>query len=89
MSRRTLLTLAAIAVMVVVLYTSTMTSQRAECTAVVTFRGATDSATASAATRDEAETQARNTACGTISSGMTDRIACTGTPPARLSCRTL
>ena len=46
MSRRTLLTLAAIAVMVVVLYTSTMTSQRAECTAVVTFRGATDSATA-------------------------------------------
>ena len=62
--------------MVVVLFTSTMTSQQAECTAVVTFRGATDSATASAATREEAETQARNTACGTISSGMNDRIAC-------------
>ena len=75
--------------MAVVLFTSTMTSQQAECTAVVTFRGATDSATASAATREEAETQARNTACGTISSGMNDRIACSRTPPDRVSCRTL
>ena len=73
----------------VALYTSTMSSQKVECFVVVTYQGRTDSATASAADRGEAERQARTTACGTISSGMDGRIACSNTPPARVRCRDL
>ena len=83
------LTVGAAVVLGVALYTSTMSSQKVECFAVVTYEGRTDSATASAADRSEAERQARTTACGTISSGIDGRIACSNTPPARVRCRDL
>ena len=89
MSKGGMLTVGAALALGVALYTSTMSSQKVECFAVVTYEGRTDSATASAADRGEAERQARTTACGTISSGMDGRIACSNTPPARVRCREL
>lgn len=89
MSKGSLITLGGLAVLAAVLVTNTLSSQKVECSAVVTFQGRTDSAVASAASRGEAEQQARTTACGTISSGMNDRIACTNTPPVRVQCRDL
>lgn len=77
------------ALLLVVLIVTTVSGQRVECQAVVEFRGRVDSAVASAETRAAAERQARETACGTISSGMNDRIACAATPPASLACRDL
>ncbi len=89
MSKATLITVAAAVALGAVLYTGTMSSQKVECFVVVTYAGRTDSATASAADQGAAENQARTTACGTISSGMNDRIACSNTPPARVRCREL
>ncbi len=89
MSKGSLITLGAAVVLGAVLYTSTVSSQKVECFAVVTYDGRTDSATASAADKGEAERQARTTACGTISSGMDGRIACSNTPPVRVNCRNL
>lgn len=89
MSKGSLITLGAAVALGAVLYTSTVSSQKVECFAVVTYEGRTDSATASAADNHEAERQARSTACGTISSGMDGRIACSNTPPVRVNCRGL
>ena len=64
----------------------TLSSQKVACTAVVEFRGQTNEATASAETESAARQRAQDTACGTISSGMDDRIACSNTPPVRIAC---
>lgn len=65
----------------------TVSSQKMECSVVMEFAGRRDSAVASGATLDEAEQQARTTACATISSGMNDRIACGDRAPVRKDCR--
>lgn len=65
----------------------TLASQAAECFVVVDFRGRIDSATASAASEAEAARQAQSTACGTISSGMNETIACGNVQPVRRVCR--
>lgn len=89
MSKGAIMTVVAAVALVAILLSTTLNSQKVECSAVVTYEGRTDSATASAADRTEAERQARTTACGTISSGMDGRIACSNTPPARVTCRDL
>jgi hypothetical protein len=89
MRRSTLLTLLAVAAFAAFLFYSTLSSQRAECTVTAEFQGRSNQATASGATPDEAERQARTTACGPIAHGMDETIACTNRPPARRECRTL
>lgn len=68
---------------------TTLSSQRVECTVTVDFRGATRTATASAATEPEAIEQAQTVACGPVASGMDESIACSRRPPVSKSCRTL
>jgi hypothetical protein len=68
---------------------STLKSQRAECAVTVSFRGRENAASASGATPDEAERQARTAACGPIAPGMDATIACTNTPPVKRECRQL
>lgn len=89
MSRRALVTLVAVLAFGGLLLWSTLSAQNAECFVVVTYDGATDSATASAASEALAEEQARTTACGTIAKGMNESIACANTPPVTRRCRTL
>ena len=89
MRKSTLLTLLAAAAFAAFLFYSTLTSQRAECTVTVEFKGRTNQATASGATAQQAEQQARTTACGPIASGMDETIACTNRPPVKRECRTL
>lgn len=57
-----------------------------ECRVCIDFEGRRNCATAAAPTRDEAMHSARNTACGTISGGVRDSIACGNTPPSELTC---
>ena len=45
------------------------------------FRGRSNCGTAAAPTEEEAVRTATDNACATISSGMTDSIACSNTPP--------
>lgn len=57
-----------------------------ECRVCIDFQGRRNCATAAAPTKDEAIHSARNTACGTISGGVRDSIACGNTPPSEVSC---
>ena len=68
---------------------STLSSQRAECTVAVEFRGRPGSATASGASEEAATREAQTAACGPISGGMNDAIACSRVVPVRRACRTL
>jgi hypothetical protein len=68
---------------------STLSSQHAECTVVVAFRGAQGTGTASAASEVDALTEAQTAACGPIAQGMDARIACSRIPPLSRRCRTV
>ena len=68
---------------------STLTSQRVECTVTVSFRGAQNTATASAASESDATREAQTAACGPIANGMDESIACGRIPPIKRQCRTL
>ncbi len=87
--RSTVWTLVAFAAFALLLLYSTLKSQRAECAVMVAFRGQQNAATASGATPEEAERQARTAACGPIAPGMDATIACTNTPPVQRECRQL
>ena len=86
-NRKIVMVLVVIGFVGVLLY-GTLASQAAECFVVVDFRGRIDSATASAATESEAARQAQTTACGTISFGMDESIACGNVQPVRRVCQT-
>lgn len=89
MKRSTLLTVTVLAALAAFLLYSTLASQKFECTVAVTFKGQTNSATASAEHQQDAKRQAQNTACGTIAAGMDESIACDNTPPDKTECRKL
>lgn len=89
MKKSSLLTLGVIVALAGFLLWSTLSAQRHACTVTVTFKGRTNTATASAETEQDARRQAQNTACGTISAGMSETIACDNTPPDSTECRTL
>ena len=88
-SRSRIVTIALVLGFVLFLAWSTLSSQKAECTVTMDFQGRRATATASAASQPEALDQARATACGPISSGMDDRIACDNRPPVTQRCRNL
>jgi hypothetical protein len=60
---------------------------RVHCEVCVEHRGRQLCEDASAATRDESIMQARSAACSRLSSGVTDGIACNGSPPLSVSCQ--
>jgi hypothetical protein len=84
MKRTTLVTLIA-----VLAFGSTLTSQNVECTVTVAFRSSSNVGTASAASEADALREAQTAACGPLSQGMDDRIACSRVPPVEKSCRGL
>lgn len=68
---------------------STLASQQVECTVAVDFRGRAGSATASAASEENAGREAQTAACGPLTGSMDDRIACSNAPPVSRRCRPL
>lgn len=89
MKRSTMVTVAALAALGAFLLYSTLTSQKYACTVTVTYQGRSGTATASAASEHDATQQAQTTACGPITSGMNESIACSNTPPDKTECKTL
>jgi hypothetical protein len=81
--------LAIVAVIVFAAYLlwSTLTSQREECRVCVEFNGRTNCATASASDAAEAARSAQLTACGPVTSGMDEGIACQRMRPTTTQCR--
>ena len=88
-NRGRLLTLLALLAFAAILLWSTLTSQHVECTVTVTFAGTERSGSASAASESDALREAQTAACGPLTSGMDERIACGRVPPIRQQCRPL
>ncbi len=69
-----------LAVLGVLVY-STLNLRQVTCEVCMTFNGRSKCAKASGTNREEAQRTATDTACAPISSGMTDSIQCSNTPP--------
>ena len=88
-SRRTALVAVAVLAFVGLLLYGTLGAQQVECRVTVAYDGKENAATASASTEEEAEHQARITACGPIAPGMDPSIQCTNRPPVKRECHKL
>ncbi len=86
---RTAIAIAVVAGFTALLAYTTLSAQKTECFVKVEYNSLTDSATASAATKDEAIKQAQTTACGPIAKGMNESIACGRLQPVEVRCREL
>lgn len=69
------------AVFVAAIVYSTINLRRFRAEVCMEFQGRTACRIAAAATREQAVRTATDNACALISSGMTDSMACTQTPP--------
>ena len=88
-SRVRTLTILVVLAFVGYLLWSTLASQRVECTVTVEFRGDRRDATASAASEEAAMEQAQTAACGPMTRGMDESIACSRVAPVGRQCRPL
>jgi hypothetical protein len=86
-ARNKIITALAIAGFIAFLAWSTFRSQGLECQVCVQFRGRANCAVASGPTDVEASRTAHNTACGPVTNGMDDAIACNNEPPVSTTCR--
>jgi hypothetical protein len=87
MKRSTKITLAVIALVIVLFFYMSTARAREECTVCVEFQGRSNCATAAGSTTAEATETAQNTACGPVASGMNESIACGNRAPASVQCR--
>ena len=81
-----LVTIAAIVALLGIFTYLTMSPNVVSCEVCIEFRGNTECRKASAKTREDAEMAAASTACGLISGGVGDSIACQNTVPQRVTC---
>lgn len=88
MSRGKLITIVAIVAFIGLLLYNTLAAQKVACDVCVEFNGQRNCATASHESREEAARSAQQTACGPLTSGMDDQIACGRRPPVSTQCRT-
>ncbi|HET9218959.1 MAG TPA: hypothetical protein VFR18_18390 [Terriglobia bacterium] len=83
---KVVLVVAGVAVLLGYLGYLTMSTSQVSCEVCVEFRGATECRRATGGDRLQAETAAASTACGLLSGGVTDGIACRNTPPKSVTC---
>jgi hypothetical protein len=88
MKRGTIIALLVAAVFASFLLWSTLSAQRVECDACVEFAGQRNCAKASGTSEEEAARTAQSTACGPVTQGMNESIACQNRPPVTRQCRT-
>ena len=65
----------------------TMSSGQITCEVCMDFHGRSECRKATGKDKEEAQMSATSTACGLLSGGVTDVIACQNTPPKSISCR--
>lgn len=88
MKRGTIVILLLVAAFAALLLFNTLSAQKVECDVCVDYNGKHNCATASHNSTDEAKGAAQTTACGPITSGMNESIACGRALPASVTCRT-
>lgn len=88
MKRSTLITLAAIAVVIALFFYMSTARANTECRVCMDFQGRSNCATAAGRNAHEATETAHNTACGPIANGMNETIACGNTAPRTVQCKT-
>ena len=87
MKRSTVITLAVLALIIALFFYMSTASAREECTVCMEFQGRSNCATAAGSTTAEATETAHRTACGPITSGMNETIACDNRVPVSVQCR--
>jgi hypothetical protein len=87
--RANLITVLVVLAFAAYLLWSTLSSQSVECTVTVAFQDSENTGTASAASEADAAREAQTAACGPMTQGMDERIACSRIPPTARRCRTL
>ena len=87
MKPKTLVTVAVILMFIAFLAYSTLSAQKVTCNVCVEFNGRSNCAPASANDEIEATRTAQNTACGPVSSGMNETIACGNKPAVSQTCK--
>lgn len=88
MKRSTLVTLLVVAAIAALFFYMSTAHASTECRVCMTFNGQRNCATAVGPNEHDAQEGAQNTACGPITSGMDQSIACGRTPPDSTQCRT-
>jgi hypothetical protein len=88
MKRSTMITLAVLALIVVLFFYMSTASAHEECTVCMEFQGRSNCASAAGSTPAEATETAQRTACGPIANGMNETIACENHEPVSVQCRT-
>lgn len=86
MKRGTLIGLVVAAIFASFLLWSTLSAQKLDCEACVEFAGKQNCAKASGVTEVEALRTAVSTACGPLTQGMNESIACQNRPPVVRRC---
>ena len=84
--RNTIITMLLLAGLAVLFWRKTMAAQLATCEVCVVFNGQKQCSRASGASAAEATRAAHSTACGPISNGMNEKIACDSRPPELKRC---
>lgn len=88
MKRGTIITILAIVLFGALLLFNTLSAQKVECTICVEYNGKRNCAAASHENEADARQSAQTTACGTLTSGMNDAIACGRVTPVSAQCKT-
>lgn len=86
MKRGTVIGLIIAAIFAGFLLWSTLSAQRVDCEACVQFSGQQNCAKVSGNTQAEALRAAVSTACGPVTQGMNESIACQNRPPVSQRC---
>ena len=87
MKRSTGITLAVIVVIIALFFYMSTAGATQECNVCVEFKGRSNCATAAGSTAAEATRTAHETACGPVTQGMNETIACGNVEPASVQCR--
>lgn len=88
MRRGTIVGLIVAAIFASFLLWSTLSAQRVSCEACIEFSGQRNCAKVSASSQAEALRAAVSTACGPVTQGMNESIACQNRPPVTQRCTT-
>jgi hypothetical protein len=87
MKRGTLIGIVVAAIFACFLLWSTLSAQKLDCEACVEFAGQQNCAKASGTSEAEALRTAISTACGPVTQGMNEGIACQNRPPVSKRCK--
>ena len=88
MKRGTIITLVAIVLFGALLLFNTLSAQKVTCAVCVEYNGKRNCASASHENESGARESAQTTACGTLTNGMNDAIACGRVQPVSAQCKT-